>query len=922
MNETETGNAMLDYENQLFLDIIHENELFVFAKGVLTELVLKNVFEAYTTETSLVFVLGASKGEEAYFREKLNNEKVYTITSEEYLSNTRKVMYGNGGLFFITARILVMDLLKEIFPIDKVTGIILLKAHNIAENSQEAFILRLYRTKNKEGFIKAFSQTPTSFLLGFAKLNRVMRSSFLANVSLWPRFHAVVKQSLNLPGDDSLTHVVEIQLNLTEEMREIQTNLLDLVSWSVSELKRLVPALNDDEINAETALTHGFQKIIGAHMDAEWNTINNKAKELLNDLKVFRILLTYLTKFDCVSFYSALCNYTSSDMVFKSSWIVSTSAEKVIVASRGRILKQPKKTPNEQASGAGSKKATFKPEVHPKWLAVSEILNDTFKQSEKRVAEIATEEMSDDDSSCGLAMKSPDLKTLIFVEDSRTCSVLKDYLTDGSLEVMGKLVHNSDKIKIDLPPDLIAKLNSKRKADSEPSAKRIKISNNKDNSEGVSEAGPSNDGCSKDKDVQITLTQIRRKYETVEVFPSPVMIRPYNNPNEEDAFSVNETLLSLKPDVIVIFDPELELVRQIEIHRARMAPQQNIRVYFLVFRNSVEEQIYLTSIQREKLAFEKLIEEKASMVVPNEREAKDELNQDLWRDPSKASDAIISAQSHRNMEQTTEGREIILVDIREFRSELPSLLHKRGIDLEPLTLDVGDYILTPDICVERKSISDLIGSLNCGRLYKQAEAMGRHYKKPILLIEHEQKAQLSTRFGKNDLTQVMPKLQVLTMNFPNLRLIWSPGSHYTSEVFQELKKGKDQPSPEEAMAIQKESVGEHISTKYNPIPHSFLSKMPGIDSRNVYSILNRCESLHELANLTEKDLEETLENSHTAAVLYAGLHSETLTSDAQAATSSKLKSVKALMSKQKKPFFRVRVLKNRLSFTPNHNLRH
>jgi hypothetical protein len=29
---------------------------------------------------------------------------------------------------------------------------------------------------------------------------------------------------------------------------------------------------------------------------------------------------------------------------------------------------------------------------------------------------------------------------------------------------------------------------------------------------------------------------------------------------------------------------------------------------------------------------------------------------------------------------------------------------------EPITLEVGDYILTPDICVERKSISDLIGN--------------------------------------------------------------------------------------------------------------------------------------------------------------------------------------------------------------------
>ena len=43
----------------------------------------------------------------------------------------------------------------------------------------------------------------------------------------------------------------------------------------------------------------------------------------------------------------------------------------------------------------------------------------------------------------------------------------------------------------------------------------------------------------------------------------------------------------------------------------------------------------------------------------------------------------------------------VIVDMREFRSELPSLLHKRGIEIEPVTLEVGDYILSPEICVER-----------------------------------------------------------------------------------------------------------------------------------------------------------------------------------------------------------------------------
>ena len=29
---------------------------------------------------------------------------------------------------------------------------------------------------------------------------------------------------------------------------------------------------------------------------------------------------------------------------------------------------------------------------------------------------------------------------------------------------------------------------------------------------------------------------------------------------------------------------------------------------------------------------------------------------------------------------------------------------------------IGDYILSPEMCVERKSVSDLVGSLNSGRL--------------------------------------------------------------------------------------------------------------------------------------------------------------------------------------------------------------
>jgi hypothetical protein len=52
--------------------------------------------------------------------------------------------------------------------------------------------------------------------------------------------------------------------------------------------------------------------------------------------------------------------------------------------------------------------------------------------------------------------------------------------------------------------------------------------------------------------------------------------------------------------------------------------------------------------------------------------------------------------------------------------------------------------------------------------------------------------------------------------------------------------------------------------------------MPGIDSRNIYALLGRCDSLTELAQLPENELASLLENSQTASVLYSALHSNLL----------------------------------------------
>ena len=58
----------------------------------------------------------------------------------------------------------------------------------------------------------------------------------------------------------------------------------------------------------------------------------------------------------------------------------------------------------------------------------------------------------------------------------------------------------------------------------------------------------------------------------------------------------------------------------------------------------------------------------------------------------------------------------VIVDMREFRSTLPSLLHAHEVQVIPATLQVGDYVISPSMVVERKSVADLIQSFNSGRL--------------------------------------------------------------------------------------------------------------------------------------------------------------------------------------------------------------
>ena len=77
----------------------------------------------------------------------------------------------------------------------------------------------------------------------------------------------------------------------------------------------------------------------------------------------------------------------------------------------------------------------------------------------------------------------------------------------------------------------------------------------------------------------------------------------------------------------------------------------------------------------------------------------------------------------------------IVVDEREKRSGIPDLLRQAGAFIDFAQLKVGDYIVSPDTAIERKTIQDLLTSIYDGRLFVQCSQLNEHYTKPVLVVE-------------------------------------------------------------------------------------------------------------------------------------------------------------------------------------------
>jgi Fanconi anemia group M protein len=80
----------------------------------------------------------------------------------------------------------------------------------------------------------------------------------------------------------------------------------------------------------------------------------------------------------------------------------------------------------------------------------------------------------------------------------------------------------------------------------------------------------------------------------------------------------------------------------------------------------------------------------------------------------------------------------IVIDQRELDSTIARDLSTRdGVQTRLETLEVGDYVLSDRVAVERKSVADFLDTLTGGdrSMFEQVGDMARHYSRPVVILE-------------------------------------------------------------------------------------------------------------------------------------------------------------------------------------------
>lgn len=172
-------------------------------------------------------------------------------------------------------------------------------------------------------------------------------------------------------------------------------------------------------------------------------------------------------------------------------------------------------------------------------------------------------------------------------------------------------------------------------------------------------------------------------------------------------------------DLVILYEPVPSEVRMIQ-RRGRTGRKRSGRVKVLIINGTRDEGYYWASVNKERRMKHQLIDP----------DVLEELN-------SNAIERMENEKRVKILDPTPKKEElpVVFADTREGNSKVIRHLSEMEIDVKVQAMAVGDYQVSDEVVIERKTAKDFVDSIVDKRLFKQARSLMEEFKRPLIILE-------------------------------------------------------------------------------------------------------------------------------------------------------------------------------------------
>jgi Fanconi anemia group M protein len=264
--------------------------------------------------------------------------------------------------------------------------------------------------------------------------------------------------------------------------------------------------------------------------------------------------------------------------------------------------------------------------------------------------------------------------------------------------------------------------------------------------------------------------------------------------------------------------------------RGRTGRKRTGRVKVLITNGTRDEAYYWSSVNKE-------IRMKNQLIDPDVLE---ELN----------ASALLRMENEKNVKVIERPKKendfpVVYADSREGNSKVIRHLTEMEMDVKVRSMAVGDYQVSDEVVIERKTAKDFVDSIIDKRLFKQARELSEEFKRPILILEGD-----DIYNGMIHPNAVRGTIAAIAIDF-GISIIPTRNSEDTAAM---IKRIAVREQTGEKTPIQIRTDKKPVSLWEQQL--FIVESLPNIGPVNAKNLLQHFGSVEKVLNASESELQE------------------------------------------------------------------